>query len=223
MTETRRLPLESQSDQILAHLQRGRTLTQLDALNLFGCFRLGARIWDLRRRGHRIESRTIETPSGKSKDEDVEGGKRVSSKDAGTSRGNFLIYQQTVYFHLNAGVREHIRKGFFRHDPVLDVRFRVEGPQVEKGDVMGRWIYHLDEARENHGNLEDVVFPFEIDVSYGKDMEIRSKTDIQGSPHFQKIVCPDQKGEDRYNIRAQGGREKSEHPYHRLSVVLSTK
>lgn len=65
MTETRRLPLESQSDQILAHLQRGRALTQLDALNLFGCFRLGARIWDLRRRGHRIESRTIETPSGK--------------------------------------------------------------------------------------------------------------------------------------------------------------
>lgn len=41
---------------ILAHLKRGRQLSSLNALNLFGCFRLAARIHDLRARGHKIES-----------------------------------------------------------------------------------------------------------------------------------------------------------------------
>lgn len=35
----------SQSVQIKAALLRGETLTPLDALRRFGCFRLGARIW----------------------------------------------------------------------------------------------------------------------------------------------------------------------------------
>ena len=40
---------------ILQHLRRGRSITPLQALREFGCFRLGARIWDLRQDGHRIE------------------------------------------------------------------------------------------------------------------------------------------------------------------------
>lgn len=32
-------------------LLKGETLTPMDALNRFGCFRLGARIWDLRYEG----------------------------------------------------------------------------------------------------------------------------------------------------------------------------
>lgn len=38
----------------------GRALTPLDALDKFGCFRLGARIWDLRQNGHAIEAQLIE-------------------------------------------------------------------------------------------------------------------------------------------------------------------
>ncbi len=51
----------SQAKQILKHLQEGNTITPLEALNKFGCFRLGARIWDLKKKGHRIEPRMIES------------------------------------------------------------------------------------------------------------------------------------------------------------------
>jgi hypothetical protein len=40
--------------QILAHLQSGHSITPLDALQLFGCFRLGARIYDPRKSGVEI-------------------------------------------------------------------------------------------------------------------------------------------------------------------------
>ena len=45
----------SQEQQILEYLKTGKSITPLDALNKFGCFRLGARIWDLRKKGHHIE------------------------------------------------------------------------------------------------------------------------------------------------------------------------
>ena len=46
----------SQGDKILSYLQSGNYLTPLDALNLFGCFRLGARIYDLKKRGINVHS-----------------------------------------------------------------------------------------------------------------------------------------------------------------------
>jgi len=51
---------ESQSSQILAHLQAGRTLTAREALDRFGCFRLAARVNDLVHQGHPIQARTVE-------------------------------------------------------------------------------------------------------------------------------------------------------------------
>ena len=44
----------TQAKGILDALKRGEALTPLDALDRFGCFRLGARIWDLKRAGHLI-------------------------------------------------------------------------------------------------------------------------------------------------------------------------
>ena len=55
----------SQKADILRALVSGQTLTPLDALELFGCLRLGARIWDLRQEGHRITSRLVQTETGK--------------------------------------------------------------------------------------------------------------------------------------------------------------
>lgn len=43
---------------LLAWLKEGRTVTPMDALRMWGCFRLGARVYDLRRAGHRIVSET---------------------------------------------------------------------------------------------------------------------------------------------------------------------
>lgn len=40
-------------------------VTGLDALTAVGCWRLGARVWDLRAEGHVIESTLVTTPSGK--------------------------------------------------------------------------------------------------------------------------------------------------------------
>jgi hypothetical protein len=56
---------KSQRDAILAHLQEGRTLTALEALDRFGCNRLAARIGELKAAGWDIRSRMIEIDSGK--------------------------------------------------------------------------------------------------------------------------------------------------------------
>lgn len=56
---------ESQDDRILQFLQAGNTLTPLEALDRFGCFRLGARIWELKRQGWLIESEIVEADGGK--------------------------------------------------------------------------------------------------------------------------------------------------------------
>lgn len=55
----------SQNASILAHLRRGKPITSMDALRLFGCSRLAARILDLRQAGHPIEGETITTDTGK--------------------------------------------------------------------------------------------------------------------------------------------------------------
>lgn len=46
----------TQADAILAHLRKGHTITPKDARRLCGCDRLGARIFELRRRGVPIVS-----------------------------------------------------------------------------------------------------------------------------------------------------------------------
>lgn len=50
----------SQNEQIRQHLEAGNTITPLEALNLFGCLRLGARIHNLKAAGMNICSRLIE-------------------------------------------------------------------------------------------------------------------------------------------------------------------
>lgn len=56
---------ESQSKQILAHLMDGKSLTNLDALYLFGSWRCQARISDLRKAGWNIKTEMITTINGK--------------------------------------------------------------------------------------------------------------------------------------------------------------
>ena len=55
----------NQSDMILNALLAGETLTPLDALKRFGCFRLGARIWDLKKAGYEIDMQLIDVGNGK--------------------------------------------------------------------------------------------------------------------------------------------------------------
>jgi len=57
----------SQRDAILRHLKDNpyHPITHLEAQHLFGCSRLAARVQELRRMGHDVKSRMVETPSGK--------------------------------------------------------------------------------------------------------------------------------------------------------------
>lgn len=55
----------SQAKKILAYMKAGNRITPIDALNLFGSFRLGARIADLRADGHDIKSEFVTTATGK--------------------------------------------------------------------------------------------------------------------------------------------------------------
>lgn len=54
-----------QCQQVLSHLQSGKPITALEALNLYGIFRLASRIHDLKKNGIAIQSREIETDNGK--------------------------------------------------------------------------------------------------------------------------------------------------------------
>ena len=55
----------AQNDMVLGYLQKGNSLTPLEALEKFNCFRLAARVHDLRNSGHNIVATDYETPAGK--------------------------------------------------------------------------------------------------------------------------------------------------------------
>ena len=49
----------TQNQQILNYLKTGKSLSPIDALNKFGCFRLSGRIYDLKKEGHDIETAIV--------------------------------------------------------------------------------------------------------------------------------------------------------------------
>lgn len=55
----------TQAQVILDHLLAGKPLTALDALQQYGCFRLAARIHELRKEGYGIEEEMVSTAGGK--------------------------------------------------------------------------------------------------------------------------------------------------------------
>jgi|11_taG_2_1085331.scaffolds.fasta_scaffold03773_16 hypothetical protein len=54
----------TQNEQILNHLKNGKSITPLEALQEYGCFRLSARIYNLRLDGYNIITNNI-TENGK--------------------------------------------------------------------------------------------------------------------------------------------------------------
>lgn len=49
-----------QTDLVLEYLRRFGSITPAEALGEFGCMRLGARIWDLKREGHDISMELVQ-------------------------------------------------------------------------------------------------------------------------------------------------------------------
>tara|TARA_Y100000310_G_scaffold241983_1_gene246135 strand:- start:64 stop:315 length:252 start_codon:yes stop_codon:yes gene_type:complete len=54
----------TQNDRILAHLRAGESISALEALDRYGCFRLASRINDLKNQGYVIGSKRWKTPGG---------------------------------------------------------------------------------------------------------------------------------------------------------------
>lgn len=55
----------TQRTRILNHLREGHDITPLKALGLFGSYRLGARVWDLRQEGYDIQSEILSDGQGR--------------------------------------------------------------------------------------------------------------------------------------------------------------
>lgn len=51
--------ITTQQQAILNHLRSGKPITPIDALERYGCFRLSARISDLKAQGHRITTEMV--------------------------------------------------------------------------------------------------------------------------------------------------------------------
>jgi hypothetical protein len=54
-----------QAEEILAYLKTGKTLTPLEALDMFGCFRLASRVFDLKQDGWPIQCDKRDIGNGK--------------------------------------------------------------------------------------------------------------------------------------------------------------
>ena len=55
--------LTGQNRAILNYLESGGSLSPIEALNKFQCFRLAARVSDLRMAGHDIQTKTVKNAS----------------------------------------------------------------------------------------------------------------------------------------------------------------
>ena len=52
----------TQEARILAYMKQGHTITPVEALTMFGCFRLGARIADIKADGYLVHTEMIKDP-----------------------------------------------------------------------------------------------------------------------------------------------------------------
>lgn len=57
--------MESQNAAILSHLKNIGPITPMEALDKYGCFRLAARIYELRQKGHDISMLKIQVGNNK--------------------------------------------------------------------------------------------------------------------------------------------------------------
>lgn len=56
-------PIRTQTEAVLDYLREVGPLTQHEASARLGVARLGARVWDLKQRGHAIHTELVEAPS----------------------------------------------------------------------------------------------------------------------------------------------------------------
>lgn len=55
--------MNTQNQQVLAHLKQGKTLTPIEALREYGIFRLAARVYELKKAGWPVVTDRVKTES----------------------------------------------------------------------------------------------------------------------------------------------------------------
>ena len=55
----------SQKDKVLRYLQQGKSITPIDALKLYGCFRLADVVFRLKKDGYDIQTNMVKNDNGK--------------------------------------------------------------------------------------------------------------------------------------------------------------
>jgi hypothetical protein len=50
---------KTQEQMLIRDLEKGKSITALEALNRYGCFRLASRIFDLKKQGWKIDKKAI--------------------------------------------------------------------------------------------------------------------------------------------------------------------
>jgi len=94
----------SQNDDILAYLKdHPEGLTPIEALRLFGCMRLAARVADLRAAGHDIVAHTEAHEGGTHARYRLDGGDRRYTR----SMAEYQEWRQSEHYRLN-----HVRAGY---------------------------------------------------------------------------------------------------------------
>tara|TARA_R100000544_G_scaffold23259_1_gene11631 strand:- start:3585 stop:3875 length:291 start_codon:yes stop_codon:yes gene_type:complete len=73
--------VKTQTSDILQHLKDGRKLTQKEAINEYGAYRLASIIHSLKKQGHRIESKPLYVPT------------RYKKTDGTTRNANIVEYK----------------------------------------------------------------------------------------------------------------------------------
>ena len=99
---------KTQTSDILQHLKDGRRLTQKEAINEYGAYRLSGIIYSLRKQGHNIVSIPIDVPTRYKKEDgtprmasvveykfqsysDYDNGKKITQEDGFDARLNTFI------------------------------------------------------------------------------------------------------------------------------------
>jgi hypothetical protein len=76
---------KTQSSDILQHLKDGRRLTQKEAINEYGAYRLSSIIYSLKKQGYRIESKPLDVPT------------RYKKTDGTTRNANIVEYKMIQF------------------------------------------------------------------------------------------------------------------------------
>ncbi len=109
--------MSTDKEMILSHLQGGEPITDKECFDTYGIRRLAARIYDLRKDGHAIASRTIAVPK--------RGGKTAQVKQYFLADGPAA--QQMPFSSLKTNDRFRFRGGLWEKLRG-DVASKIEGP-----------------------------------------------------------------------------------------------